>query len=161
MSELWSQWADIHQPAAYGSHAVYQLRYVDSSGLPCSVARFLGADPTGLLYIGERASMEQARTDILTGIESWNKHMAGIMIHILRRYSEAFRRQHNESQSHLQYRFERHASEESRKLREERLIKDYVIQFGEAPPLNSAIPNRHDAWAASSSVNMHREAGNI
>ncbi len=144
MSEKWCEWKEIDQPTVYCSHAVYQLRYVDASASPCSIARFLGADPAGILYIGERASMEQARIDIKAGIDSWNKHMAGIMIHILRRYSEAFRQRH--TQSRLQYRFEEHASKESRKRREERLIKEYVVRFGEVPPLNSAIPNRHAAW---------------
>jgi hypothetical protein len=88
--------------------------------------------------------MEQARNDIITGIESWNKHMAGIMIHILHKYSSTFQEQHG--QSRLQIRFERHESEKSRKLREERLIKEYVKEFGEVPPLNSAIPNRHNDW---------------
>ena len=144
MNVLWSEWTDIDQPAPYYSHAVYQLRFVDSLRSPLSIPRFLGTDPTGCLYIGECTSMEQRRTNIITGIKSWDKHVAGILIHILGRYSEAFRRQHRESC--FQYRFEQHASEESRTLREERLIKDYVILFGEVPPLNSAIPKRHGDW---------------
>jgi hypothetical protein len=144
MSLLWSAWNDIVQATSYSGHAVYQLRYVDASGSARSIARFLVPDPTGVLYIGERANMEQARIDILTGIDCWDKHMAGIMIHILKRYSEGFRAQHSESR--LQYRFEQHDSAESRKQREEQLIKAYVLRFGEVPPLNSAIPNRHSGW---------------
>jgi hypothetical protein len=89
--------------------------------------------------------MEQARRDILTGIKSWDKHMAGIMIHILTKYCRAYRTAHGSSI--VQYRFQRHMSRVARKLREERLIKGYVRRFGEVPPLNSTIPNRHYDWA--------------
>jgi hypothetical protein len=120
------------------------LRFVDRSETPFPFARFLGIDKRGLLYVGERANMESARKDIVTGIENWHKHMAGIMIHILRKYSRFFRRYH--SFSRLEYRFEQHQSKDSRKRREEQLIKKYVCKFGEVPPLNSAIPNRHYDW---------------
>ena len=120
MNERWSPWNDINQAVNYLSHAAYQIRYVDASGSPHSVARFLGIDPTGILYIGERASMKQARIDILTGIKFGSGHMAGNMIHILNRYSKGFRRHH--SKFRLEYRFEQHDFKESRVLREEQLI---------------------------------------
>lgn len=46
----------------------------------------------------------------------------------------------------LEYRFRKESDKEAAKLREARMIKEHIRKFGEAPPLNSAIPDRYGNW---------------
>jgi hypothetical protein len=44
----------------------------------------------------------------------------------------------------LEYRFRSRESKAEAKATQDEMLKDYVIRFGELPPLNSAIPARYD-----------------
>ena len=86
-------------------------------------------------------NMERRRSDFIGG-----SHSEGILFRILNRYT-AIRSTYDGARcvySYCPLDCKQAAIEHER-----RLIKENVLAFGEAPPLNSAIPDRHnyDEWS--------------
>jgi hypothetical protein len=99
-------------------------------------------DQDGLICIGKTGDMEGRRKQFMNGLNGRFGHSEGNLLHILEKISplrttyEGYR---------YQYSFAKLDGGLEGK-EEERQIKAYVKQFGEVPPLNSAIPDRYGNW---------------
>jgi hypothetical protein len=141
MAPPWSAWKLLDLYAQYTGPAVYNIRLCRQT-VPAAIPRFLGTDPSGLLCIGKTTNMEKRRLQFLRGIEKGRGHSEANLLYILRQYStlEIDYRDYG-----YEYRFVPVEAGQARAL-EETEIKTYVRTFGEAPPLNSAIPDRYGTW---------------
>jgi len=137
----WSFWKNIDKAARHDSHAVYEIRLVNTQGTSVAINRFLGKDKKGLLSIGMTTNMERRRKQFISGEDRCQGHSEGNLLFLLKEYSR-FRTKHPLPK--YQYRFQKVISEDETKRKERKLIKDYVRQYGEVPPLNSAIPGRYE-----------------
>ena len=141
MSLNWSDWHDITQPANYGENAVYRIRLMNQQG-PAMISRFLGADSNGILCIGKTNDMEKRRRQFVRGLKGKFGHSEGYLMHILQKVSPFSALYAN---TEWQYSFAKVGSGEEEAV-EAQEIKAYVKEFGEVPPLNSAIPDRYGDW---------------
>ena len=119
---------------------------VNSEGFPIGIPRFLDEDKDGILQIGHSKN-----------IEGRIKHFRGAAIERKRfgHHSEAdrlflielftnFMEKHNTSK--IQYSFKELTKESEAENEEERLLKCYFKGYGEVPPLNANLPDKHIDW---------------
>ena len=139
---MWSAWAKLAQAANYNGPAVYKVRLC-CSGATVSINRFLGSDKDGLLCIGKTSNLERRRKDFINGITSENGHSEGNLLCILEEKTSLSTKYPNRE---YEYSYIKAKSNGEEDTLEEKHIKAYVKQFGEAPPLNSSIPNRYGDW---------------
>jgi len=138
----WSEWQSLTQKAGHDGPAVYELRLVTAAG-PIPVPRFLAIDQRGLLAIGETGNMDSRRRQFIRATETCSGHSEGNLLYYLLRHSP-LNKVHPEHR--LEYRFRKEADKGAAKIGEARMIKAYIREFGEVPPLNSAIPDRYGNW---------------
>ena len=139
----WSDWQPIDDGPAHDSAAVYELRLVSTNGCPISIPRFLQVDNRGILSIGETGTMESRRTQFLYALEKCSGHSEGNLLYYLLRYSPLNERF---PQHQIEFRYHVEKDKDTAKQAEARMIKAYIREFGEVPPLNSAIPDRYGCW---------------
>jgi len=137
----WSDWRDISMPAFYNANAVYRIRLMNPGG-PASINRLLGVDNNGLMCIGKTKNMEERRKQFANGLNGKYGHSEGNLLHILKQASSLPVAYPN---AKYQYSFAKTDLGLEGKI-EQQQIKVYVKEFGEVPPLNSAIPNRYGDW---------------
>jgi hypothetical protein len=135
------EWLPLNKQV-YARAGVYAVRLVSKGGRPRPIRRFLDRDGEGILCIGQSSNLEKRRTQFINGVLKRVGHSEGNLLSIISEH--AHRRSELEggiSTLHwcIQYC-------PPRKTLEEKLIKNYVRRFGEAPPLNSVIPNRYGDW---------------
>lgn len=135
----WSIWLDINTSSNHYSHAVYEIRLLNAKGKRISINRFLGVDKEAILAIGMTTNMERRRKQFISGLVNCQGHSEGNLLYLLEKYSK-FNSKYKKLK--YQYRFFKINSKANTKRQERRLIKDYVKQYGEVPPVNSAIPDR-------------------
>jgi hypothetical protein len=135
---VWSEWIAIDGVAKYEDPAldaggVFELRAVDPDCQPVSIARFLGADTGGVLYIGSSRSSIRSRLKRLPFARRKGVRVepVGYRLFLLDQIP-AF--QTSLANTSLEIRF---AEVEFPKDQESRLVRLYVEQYGELPPLNS------------------------
>ena len=138
----WSEWQPLAQKSGHDGPAVYELRIVTAEG-PIAVPRFLATDRRGLLSIGETGNMDSRRRQFIRAIETCSGHSEGNLLYYLLRHAPLQKVHPDHS---LQYRFRKEFDKKTAKLGEARMIKAYIREFGEVPPLNSAIPDRYGSW---------------
>ena len=138
----WNKWTELTTDSQYYGAALYELRLRTASG-PIAIPRFLGTDSSGLLTIGHTKNMETRRTQFLRAIEKGRGHSEGNLLYYLLKHSP-IRKVHPEHA--LEYRFREERDKATAKLAEAGQIKGYIREFGEAPPLNCAIPDRYGDW---------------
>jgi hypothetical protein len=138
----WSEWQPLEQPSSHAGPAVYEFR-IGAAGNAIPVPRFLATDDRGVLSIGETKNTESRRCDLLRAIAKCNGHSEGNLLYYLIRHSPltSVHPMHT-----FQYRFRKEQTKGDAEPAETRLIKAYIRQFGEGPPLNCAIPDRHGDW---------------
>jgi len=141
MSLVWSDWCSIDKPTDYKHCAVYEIRLCCQK-TPISISRFLGVDERGLLCIGKAKSMEKRRKQFVNSRKEGDGHSEGNLLHRLEIDSTISTRYPDPE---YEYSFAKVNPGQENRL-EEQEIKAYVKQFGEVPPLNSAIPNRYGVW---------------
>lgn len=139
----WNEWQTIESASSYNGPAVYELRMTNCNRNPISIPRFLSSDYRGLLSIGETGSMDKRRKQFINAIAKCSGHSEGNLFYYLLRYSPIMERFPDYQ---LEYRFYPKVDKSSAKIEEAKLIKTYICEFGEVPPLNSAIPNRYGCW---------------
>ncbi|NAS10603.1 hypothetical protein [Poritiphilus flavus] len=124
---------------------VYELYYFDGSN-PRTISRLFGADDKGILYIGctkkallkrvsdlQKTIMENSKSEqkrpVVKGYKTLNKKFFRIRkkIDVNNLYVSLFQ-------------YDRPKYEESRRL------ENYVIQFGELPPLNGQYGSEDPDW---------------
>ena len=135
------EWCRMNEPAQKVC-AVYRIRLVKTKNKPISVSRFLGSDKEGVLCIGRASNMQNRRTQFVSGSKG---HSEGRLLCFLRKYSGLQRKY---PRVPLEYQYVTTGSVRESKRQEEELIKKYVREYGEVPPLNSTIPGRErsDSW---------------
>lgn len=144
MPETWSHWRPLDRPCGHSGAAVYQVRLL-TSRRPLRIGRLLRRDPRGLLCIGMTADMQRRLRDFVQGLKRGRGHSEANLLHQLEESTPLKRLMPRRD---YQYRFHPTRNRADAQRLEERLIKQYVKQFGEVPPLNSAIPNRYldEGW---------------
>lgn len=142
----WSEWFPLSTPSTHYEPAVYQIRLL-ANGVPFIINRLLGADPEAILTIGKTKNMEGRRRQFASGVEKCYGHSEANLLHLLVRYS----RFKTVVSSHaVEYRFTIRESDELAIEHEAALLRAYIVQHGELPPLNSILPDRYGekvAWA--------------
>lgn len=136
----WSNWRSIDNPSRRVGAAVYKIR-VAIAKHPMKISRFLGVDRTGLLSIGMTGQMEARRKQFLSGVKKGKGHSEGNLFHLLLAHAGVEKKL---GSFRLEYSFQPMRTRKSAARLEADLLKRYVRRFGEAPPLNSIIPNLHD-----------------
>lgn len=139
----WTAWAPIDSSAEYDGPAVYEIRLVASDGNPLPIHRFLDCDDRGLITIGETRNMETRRRQFVCGRDKCYGHSVGNLLYYLLRHSPLNERFQGFK---IEYRFREEVDKSNAKQAEDRLIKAYVREFGEVPPLNTSIPDRYGNW---------------
>jgi hypothetical protein len=139
----WSDWQPLEKQSSHSGPAVYELRMVRGKNNPVSIPRFLACDKNGLLSIGSTTRMESRRKQFICGREKCYGHSEGNLLNLLIKHASLDKRF---SGYRLEFRYRPVADKAQAKSAEERLIKEYVREFGEAPPLNSAIPGWYGTW---------------
>ncbi|MGA1979348.1 MAG: hypothetical protein ABSG99_02120 [Sedimentisphaerales bacterium] len=139
----WSAWTPIKNRCNRNSAAVYKIALSEreDSPKPIPMKRFTGTDGEGCLSIGETTDMETRRKQFMGG-----SHSEGILLNIVKKYCRSYQKQFGNAITIYSYAV---VESEDVALKEEReLIKKYIMDFGEAPPLNSAVPDRYnyDEW---------------
>lgn len=143
MTNRWMDWFNINGKCNHQGPAVYKVRLIGVNGNRCQLERLLKADQEGIMCIGNTSNMEQRRKQFLSGVSRATGHSEMNLICYLKAYTNFPNRFKD---TNFQYSFcECSDVTESRK-EEEKLIKSYFKEFGEVPPLNSAIPKRYEGW---------------
>jgi hypothetical protein len=137
-----SEWKKITEPSNCNEPAVYKIRLKDNEGSVVSINRFLGKDEEGILCIGETENMERRRKKFARGIQHGTAHSEARLIYLIKTHCRIFKEKYADAQ--YEYCFEEAITKEEAKMKEVKLIKNYVKQYGEGPPFNSAIPKRFD-----------------
>lgn len=140
----WSDWKDIAESCGHWNAAIYEIRLM-TKGKPSLIRRWLGDDAGGLLTIGQTKNMESRRNNFIRGMTKCEKHSAGNLLYFILAHS----RMRSIVPMHgIQYRFLKMRTAADAKLLEALNVKQYIIKFGEPPPLNSAIPDRYGEWTS-------------
>ncbi|MGD0597834.1 MAG: hypothetical protein ABSA64_09990 [Sedimentisphaerales bacterium] len=143
MTDKWTDWFNINDNCNYQGPAVYKVRLANANSNACKLERLLMADDEGIMCIGQTGNMERRRTKFLSGIKNANGHSEINLVYYLNRYTK-FPDKFNDA--NFQYSFCKCSDVPESKKEEDKLIKAYFKEFGEVPPLNSAIPNRYEGW---------------
>ena len=136
--EKWTEWKPITEETSCFKGGVYRIRLKN-----CSISRFLGKDKEGILIIGESSKIEDRRQKFMRGIEKCSGHSEGKLLNLLVRNCPKLKNKFptfKKLKNNLEFKF---FETKKRKKLEEKEIKSYIINYGEPPPLNSAIPNRY------------------
>lgn len=141
MSLTWSGWRNIINPSNYNKCAIYRIRLCER-GNPVHIHRFLGIDDCGILSIGRTTNLEQRRKQFINALKGIFGHSEGNLLNILEQVSPLLSLYPDRD---YEYSFVEVSTTNMNDIEEEQ-IKAYVKIFGEVPPLNSAIPNRYEAW---------------
>lgn len=137
----WSAWTAVeHESDRFGA-AVYRIRLVRQNGTPFPMQRLTGIDKEALLSIGKTSNMERRRDQFFCGIENCYGHSEGNLLNLLLEFSKL---KQLVPGGKVQYQFSVVATDARAKTLEAKLLKDYLVRFGELPPLNAAIPSRYD-----------------
>lgn len=143
----WSGWQDILSIKEVGTlgngPGVYKIRLADSAKRPISIGRFLHEDKSGLLAIGESKHLAERIREFKGGWQSgrFGRHPAGDRMFLASVYKYSCL-QTSHQNSILQVCVMKCANKEAAQDQEEKLLKDYFIDYGELPPLNSNLPDR-------------------
>ncbi len=143
MTLEWSSWESIKLSASPPHSAVYRIRLV-SEGDSVTIPRFLASDPEGILSIGVSGNMERRRKAFLRGLAHGRWHSEANLLRLLQIHTSLI---HLFPDAEIHYSYSMAANREDAASAEEAILKGYVVEFGEVPPLNSAIPNRNH-WAS-------------
>jgi len=138
----WSDWQPLDACSDHYGAALYERRLCTAAG-PIAVPRFLATDAHGLIMIGQTNNMEARRKQFIRAVTKCQGHSEGNLLYYLLEYSP-IRKLYPEHA--IQYRFREEADKAAALLAENRVIKAYIREFGEAPPLNCAIPDRYGDW---------------
>ena len=141
----WSSWQPIDQETGYSGPAVYRVRLVVSSR-PVAIPRFLATDMDGILSIGECSDLDRRRQQFVSGLNENSGHSSGNLLYILERFTR-LRKTHPDRM--YEFSFGHTETKDEAKACQDQLLKRYIVRFGEAPPLNSAVPDRKEPllWA--------------
>jgi hypothetical protein len=147
----WSEWRDILSIKDFAkdigkSPGVYEIRLSNSAGHPTSIDRLLGTDEAGLLAIGESVNLARRIKefyDSYTGQRFY--HCTGDRLFLVwaSHYTDW---RYSKDNSRVQVRVMKLQNKAEAEREEEHLLKKYFREYGELPPLNSSMPDKHICW---------------
>lgn len=148
MSE-WSNWLDhllIEEfKDQYEWPGVYKIRLADSRGHPIGIGRLLDKDKDGTLLIGESGSIASRISDFYRAYEEGRlTHYEGETLFLIRVKTKFRRGIYDDCK--IQFSARKLNDKTEGEEEEERLLKSYFIKYGELPPLNRNLPDRHVGW---------------
>jgi hypothetical protein len=143
ITNKWMDWLNINDKCNYQGPAVYKVRLTNANGSACTLERLLKADKEGIMCIGHTSNMKQRRAQFLSAMNGASGHSEMNLVYYLKAYTNFPNRFKD---TNIQYSFCKCSDVTESKKEEENLIKSYFKEFGEVPPLNSAIPNRYENW---------------
>jgi hypothetical protein len=135
----WSRWLPLTERCGHWEPATYQIRLL-SGDAPVVINRLLGADNDGILSIGKTKNMEGRRKQFATALAKCYGHSEGNLLYLLMNYSRLKTVIRNPA---VEYRFTKRESDEAAIAHEAALLRAYIVQHGELPPLNSILPDRY------------------
>jgi hypothetical protein len=138
-----SNWFTIDTAPDHCGPALYEFRLVEN-GRAVPLGRMLGVDAEGILVIGCTGDMESRCYQSRSGRRSASGSSTMNWLYYLERYSPLPALYPNAG---YEYRFAVAGSVVEAAAWEERRLKRYWCRFGEAPPLNSIVPNRYGDYA--------------
>jgi hypothetical protein len=143
MSRGSGKWIDIERNPNYKGFGVYRIRLVNSKGSEIEIPRFLDKDKDGILLIGRSKDLER-RIKCFRGAMKGRgcAHSEGQRLGLIIK-STNFKRNYR-YKIQYQYSFRRLQDETHIQKAEEQLLKGYFRKYGEAPPLNNNLPNKHE-----------------
>jgi hypothetical protein len=147
----WSGWQDIlaiKDFAGFGKCAgIYKIRRADPEGVAVPVARLEGNDEEGLLAIGESNNLARRIKefhDAYIGKRFQHSSAVNLFITWVSRYSPL---QTSHGQSRIQVTAMKLGDKIEAEKQEEELFKRYFVRYGELPPLNNKLPDKHNpSW---------------
>lgn len=145
----WSNWLDHlligEFKDQYEWPGVYKIRLADSRGHPIEIGRLLDKDKDGTLLIGESGSIASRISDFCRAYEEGKlTHSEGETLFLIR-VKTKFRRGICDD-CKIQFSARKLNDKTEGEEEEERLLKSYFIKYGELPPLNRNLPDRHVGW---------------
>ena len=140
---IWSNWLPIYDQIDYCGPAVYKVRVSDAAGESFKLGRLFKADENGILSIGQSGNMKQRRKNAVSGIQGATGHSSMNLMYYLYTFTKFG--QHF-SGHQLQFSFSKCENKDKAESVEHDLIKNYFKEYGEVPPLNSAMPKRYENW---------------
>ena len=143
MTNKWMGWLNINEKCNYQGPAVYKVRLTNANSNAYALERLLKADKKGIMCIGHTSNMKQRRAQFVSAINRASGHSEMNLVYYLKDYPNFLKRFKDEN---FQYSFCKCSGVAESRKKEEKLIKSYFKEFGEVPPLNSAIPNRYKKW---------------
>lgn len=135
-SPEWTDWRPLIVVSGRQGCAAYKLRLV-VDGEPVPIPRFLGPDNEGILCIGETKNMEQRRRAFVRAIRTGRGHSSGDLLCQLERADRLGRLW---PERVYEYSFSFLETKSAAKALQDKSLEEYLLRFGEAPPLNSSIP---------------------
>ena len=143
----WTKWRSAEKEVGYTGPAVYRIRMVRNHK-PFQIHRFLSVDKRGIFAIGQTVNVENRRKRLKRSLASGRGHAEANLLFLLPNYSRLKKVYKGYA---VEYSFAKVRSKKAAERRERDLLKRYVKQFGEVPPLNSVIPYRYDqeSWRSS------------
>jgi hypothetical protein len=126
----------ISQETGYGFSGVYWIKLFKNQQ-PVEIHRLGGVDKEGMLSIGCTDNIERRRKQFVNSSEGKYGHSEGMQWFLARKYSDLGSQEYS-----LWFDYVKAESKEASEKGEEDEIRRYFKEYGETPPLNSAIPNR-------------------
>jgi hypothetical protein len=140
----WSGWVGITEAASrkgpFAHFGVYQIRLVDSTGVPIPIPRLIKVDPSGTMYIGRSGFGRQGTARFVCNrIREFvsRQHSGGQTYFIA---SIAMLAQPSLASHALQVRAWSLVDDEIEQA-EDFSLTQYLMEYGELPPCNSVMPN--------------------
>ena len=144
----WSEWTDIEGKPDYEGCGVYKIRLVDPEGFPVNIPRFIDTDKEGILQICYSDSIQRGIYRFLRATEGKRyAHAEGVRLRVLKKYTNFKERYKN---CKMQYSFKKQLDGGEARVEQERLLKYYVRKYGEVPPNNNNLPDKHIDWESLS-----------
>ena len=147
-SSGWSEWTDISETPNYQGCGVYKIRLADAEGFPVEVPRFIDTDKDGILQICYSGNIKKGIYRFLRATEGKRyAHAEGIRLRVLKKYTN-FEERYKDCK--MQYSFKKQLNGGEARVEQERLLKCYVKKYGEVPPNNNNLPDKHIDWESLS-----------
>jgi hypothetical protein len=149
----WSKWRDISSINNFTKElskvpGVYKIRLSDSAGRSHPIGRLLGIDKKGVLAIGESANLARRIKEFYKAYigDKFMRHSVGDRLFLVWVCQYSHFKTTYQNNSKVQFIVMKLNNKTEAETEEERLLKEYFKTYGELPPLNSLLPDKHIGW---------------
>lgn len=149
----WSKWKDISSINSLARElrrvpGVYKMRLSNSAGRAHPIGRLLDIDKKGLLAIGESVNLARRIKEFHRAYieDRFMRHTVGDRLFLVLMCQYSHFKTTYQNKSKIQFVVMKLNNKTEAETKEERLLKEYFKKFGELPPLNSLMPDKHISW---------------